>query len=330
MNTVSEENILVSIICNTYNQEDYIADALESFIMQKTNFKFEILVHDDASTDRTADIVREYEKKYPELIKPIYQTENQYSQRNGMIAKLQYGRAEGKYLAFCEGDDYWTDEHKLQKQADFMEAHPEYSLCVHSASVIDGSSGEFMYEIKVSDTDRDMTVDEIIMRWGFELPTNSMMYRRKLRDDYPAFLLKAPVGDYPLTMYLSFCGKVRYMSDNMSSYRYMAKGSWSTRLMAESEESWRRRIDLLTGFVDMLNKVDEYTEFKYHNTIKLRIVEYNIDMLKFSEKCGDKELAKKYYDCLPLKRKFLHSMEKYMPHLIELYTRLRSKNNAGE
>lgn len=330
MNIDSKEDILVSIVCNTYNQEDYIADALESFIMQKTNFKFEILVHDDASTDRTADIVREYEKKYPELIKPIYQTVNQYSQKNGVIAKLQYGRAKGKYIAFCEGDDYWTDVNKLQKQADFMEAHPEYSLCVHAASVVDGITGKFMFDSNVSDTDRDMTVDEIIMRWGCELPTNSMMYQRKLRDDYPAFLLKAPVGDYPLTMYLSFCGKVRYMSDNMSSYRYMAKGSWSTQFMVESEESWRRRVDLRMEFVSMLTNIDEYTEFKYHKTIEQKILEYNIEMLKISEKYGDKKLIKQYYSQLPRKHKILHQAEKYAPYLIELYTSFRRKINAGE
>lgn len=330
MNTVSKENILVSIVCNTYNQEDYIADALESFVMQKTNFKFEILVHDDASTDTTADIVREYEQKYPELIKPIYQTENQYSQKNGVITKLQYGRAKGKYIAFCEGDDYWTDENKLQKQADFMEANPQYSLCVHAASVVDGSTGEFMYEINVSDTDRDMTVDEIIMRWGCELPTNSMMYRRELRDGYPAFLLKAPVGDYPLTVYLSFCGKVRYMSDNMSSYRYMAKGSWSSQFMEDDENSLRRRINLYTQFQEMFRQIDDYTKKKYHDVIERRILEYDVSMLELSEGCGDKKLAKKYYSRLPVKRKILHTTEKHASWLIELYTRFRRMINAGE
>ena len=105
------EQIMVSIVCNAYNQELYIREALESFVAQKTNFKFEILVHDDASTDTTADIIREYESKYPDIIKPIYQTENQYS-KNVSITALQHQRANGKYIAFCEGDDYWIDEYK--------------------------------------------------------------------------------------------------------------------------------------------------------------------------------------------------------------------------
>lgn len=93
-------NVEVSIICNTYNHEEYIRDALDSFIMQKTNFKFEVLVHDDASIDKTADIIREYEKKYPEIIKPIYQTENQYSKETGKINKIQLGRVRGKYIVY--------------------------------------------------------------------------------------------------------------------------------------------------------------------------------------------------------------------------------------
>ncbi len=127
----SEDTVpLVSISCITYNHENFIRDAIEGFLMQKTTFPVEILVHDDASTDKTASIVREYEEQYPHLIKPIYQTENQYSKRDGSIDRIQRGRARGKYVALCEGDDYWTEPLKLQKQVDFLENNPDYSLCV--------------------------------------------------------------------------------------------------------------------------------------------------------------------------------------------------------
>ena len=96
---------MVSISCTTYNHEDYIADALESFLMQKIKFKYEILIHDDASTDRTAEIIKDYEKKYPEIIKPIYQTYNQYS-KGIKVGKFNRERAKGKYIAICEGDDF--------------------------------------------------------------------------------------------------------------------------------------------------------------------------------------------------------------------------------
>ena len=123
--------ILVSICCITYNHEPYIRDAIEGFLMQKTDFPFEVLIHDDASTDGTADIIREYETKYPDIIKPIYQTENQYSKGIKISATYNYPRAKGKYIALCEGDDYWIDPYKLQKQVDFLEAHEECVLTCH-------------------------------------------------------------------------------------------------------------------------------------------------------------------------------------------------------
>ena len=122
---------LVSIQCLVYNHEPYLRQCLDSFVMQKTNFKFEAIVHDDVSTDGSAAIIREYAEKYPDIIKPIFETENQFSKRDGSIQRIMTLACRGKYIAFCEGDDYWTDPMKLQKQVDFMEANPEYSFCCH-------------------------------------------------------------------------------------------------------------------------------------------------------------------------------------------------------
>ena len=124
--------IMVSICCSTYNHEKYIADAIESFLMQKTDFKYEILVNDDASKDRTAEIIKEYEKEYSDLVKPKYHTENQYS-KGIKVERFNRERAKGKYIAVCEGDDYWTDPYKLQKQVECLEKHPQYSCCFHAA-----------------------------------------------------------------------------------------------------------------------------------------------------------------------------------------------------
>lgn len=123
--------ILVSISCITYNHAPYIRECLDGFMMQKTNFAFEVLIHDDASTDGTADIIREYEAKYPSIIKPIYEEENQWVKGRRGSAVFNFPRAKGKYIAMCEGDDYWTDPLKLQKQVDFLEANPEYVMCTH-------------------------------------------------------------------------------------------------------------------------------------------------------------------------------------------------------
>ena len=124
-----ENTPLVSICTITYNHAPYIRQCLDGILKQKTLFSFEILIHDDASTDDTANIIREYEARYPNVIQPIYQTENQYSKGISFISKFNFERARGKYIAMCEGDDYWTDPLKLQKQVDFLENHPDYSIC---------------------------------------------------------------------------------------------------------------------------------------------------------------------------------------------------------
>ncbi len=121
---------LVSICCITYNHAPFIRQALDGFLMQKC-VDFEILIHDDCSTDGTTEIIREYAEKYPDIIKPLYETENQYS-KGVWVDGFNYRRAKGKYIAYCEGDDYWTDPLKLQKQVDFMESYPDYSVCFHT------------------------------------------------------------------------------------------------------------------------------------------------------------------------------------------------------
>ena len=129
-----EEPILVAIHCLVYNHEPYLRDCFEGFVMQKTNFRFVAIVHDDCSTDHSADIIREYEAKYPDIFRPIYETENQYSKPDGSLGRIMNAAIDAtgaKYIAMCEGDDYWTDPYKLQKQVDFLEKHPEYALCCH-------------------------------------------------------------------------------------------------------------------------------------------------------------------------------------------------------
>lgn len=127
---------LVSIQCLVYNHEPYLRQCLEGIVMQKTNFVFEAIVHDDVSTDNSALIIKEYAKKYPDIIKPIYETENQYSKHDGSLIKIMNDACKGKYIAFCEGDDYWTDPCKLQKQVDFLETNPDYGLVHTNFSVL--------------------------------------------------------------------------------------------------------------------------------------------------------------------------------------------------
>lgn len=126
---MGNSEIMVSIRCAVYNHEKYIRDCLDGFVMQKTNFRFEAIAHDDASTDNTASIIKEYAEKYPDIIKPIYETENQYSKHDGSIRRILDAEMRGKYIAMCEGDDYWTDPLKLQKQVNYLEKRIEIVFC---------------------------------------------------------------------------------------------------------------------------------------------------------------------------------------------------------
>lgn len=169
---------LVSICCITYNHAQFIRKCLDGFLMQQTDFPIEILIHDDCSTDGTTEIIREYKAKYPELIFPLYEEENQYQQgKAGEIDFYNYRRARGKYIAYCEGDDYWIDPLKLQKQVDFMEANPEYSVCFHDYVVCNMWNGEYVTRCHLIN-DCDVTLDMFInKRLGVGQPL-TMLFRK--------------------------------------------------------------------------------------------------------------------------------------------------------
>lgn len=221
-----QNNILVSICCESFNHAPYLRDCLEGFVMQKTNFKFEILVHDDASTDGSDDIIREYAAKYPDLFKPILQTENQYSKGISIWNSIQFPRAKGKYIAHCEGDDYWIDPLKLQKQVDFLESHPDYSMCFGNAIEHweDGSSPDKpMVDLNHS----DVSPLELFGRW--QAPTASILYcKRILESNIYKRCVRIPkraFGDLIVGICCGFVGKIHYDNKCMSVYRRLPTGA---------------------------------------------------------------------------------------------------------
>ncbi len=210
---------MVSIVCLAFNHEKYIRQCLDGFVMQQTDFPFEIIIHDDASSDRTADIIREYEAKYPHLFTAIYQTENQYSKGIPLGRTYLYPRVRGKYIAECEGDDRWSDPLKLQKQADFLESHPDYSLCCTECEMFHEALGEKSFTPLPPDGDisrEDMIADNRVY-------TLTAMFRSELLWKYfeeispkmPAFLM----GDYPLWLYFLSEGKIWKFPDITAVYR---------------------------------------------------------------------------------------------------------------
>ena len=219
------EEILVSICCLTYNQEKYVRDVIEGFLSQKTDFIYEIWIHDDASTDNTAKIIKEYAEKYPQIIKPICQKENLYSQGINIVEDVLFPLFNGKYVAFCEGDDYWCDENKLQRQVQFMEEHSEYSACVHNTKMINCRNNEIAY-FNGSRMDMDLIFEQIVMGGETQFHTSSILCKKEYVC-VPKEITFRNVGDYPLAVYLMFKGKIRYLHQVMSVYRLYAEGSRS-------------------------------------------------------------------------------------------------------
>lgn len=208
---------LVSVCCITYNHVAYIRQCIDGVLMQKTNFTYEIIINDDCSTDGTTDIIKEYALKFPEIIKPIFHSENQFSKGvRGMFATFCFPAAKGKYIALCEGDDYWTDPLKLQRQLDFLESHPDYSMCFHRATIL----SEINYPTRLNVTEiegREYSADELFSQWI--VPTASIVYRAEvnlLPLERPCDILN---GDIVLVLKCCSCGKVRALEYEMSVYR---------------------------------------------------------------------------------------------------------------
>lgn len=225
---------LVSICCITYNHENYIADTLESFLGQNTIFPFEVLIHDDASTDSTASIIKKYVKKYPKIIKPIYQVENQRSKfKSGMNPRFNFPRVQGKYIALCEGDDYWTDPFKLQKQVDFLEANPDYVLIHTAAGYKDEETNLFIEKFQKNDLPVYKQTENcapLILTDSYGIITCTMLIKsdlvHQILDLYPNdFTGDYMMGDNQLQFHLARLGKFAYLDEATAVYRRHSGGA---------------------------------------------------------------------------------------------------------
>lgn len=255
------EPLMVSIRCMVYNHEPYIRECLEGFVMQKTNFRFEAIVHDDASTDGSAAIIREYAEKYPDIIKPIFEKENQYSKRDGSLRRIMDAHTHGKYVALCEGDDYWIDPLKLQKQVDYMEVHPECSLCFHAHK--NESKGKLYVVRQYNANLTQCPVGDMILGGGGFMATNSMLYRRGILPvEEPKWARNTPVGDLPLMLKLASSGDVAYLNRVMSVYRVCVPGSWTA-----TSKTFRYQIRFIRRMDYLWKGYDEWTNFKYHTQV---------------------------------------------------------------
>jgi len=259
------EEPLVSISCITYNHEPFIRQCLDGLMMQKTDFLFEILIHDDASTDGTVSIIQEYESIYPNIIKPIYEEENQWIKGRRGSCVFNFPRAKGKYIALCEGDDYWTDPLKLQKQVDFLETHEDVSMCFHNVKIIN-PEGNRTGDFRRYNKDQYVPVEDMLKSRGDFCPTASFVFRTQyIKSGYPDFCMNCFVGDWSLQLYLSYKGKIYYFDKEMSVYRFGEAGAW-TRTFRKSEFSPKKIKQLMSG-LEMTDGINALFNYKYSSSI---------------------------------------------------------------
>lgn len=220
---------LVTFLCITYNQQDYIEDTLIGFLRQKTSFPYEILIHDDCSSDNTRKLIDSYKAKYPRLIKTIYQKQNQYSQGNS-VALIAAKQARAEYIALCEGDDYWINDNKTENQLRLMLADPSITMVV--------SSGKAQYGDKISSNIlgshgneiKQISAQYILDSKGSLAPTASYIVKKEFLIKSRELFKDAPVGDLFIELYNAVYGKLIYYPEVVCVYRKMAKNSWSSRM----------------------------------------------------------------------------------------------------
>lgn len=289
---------LLSVCIMTYQHGKYIKDCLEGAIIQKTSFPIEILIGEDESTDGTREICKEYAEKHPDKIRLFLRSRKDVIQINGkstgrfnLLQTLKTAR--GKYIALCEGDDYWSDPLKLQKQVDFLEAHPDFAVCFHAAYELHEGREK---RISNSNLNKDVFTIEDLAKGNF-LHTPTVVYRNIFKGNFPEWFNRIGVGDYPLHMLHSNEGKIKFISEPMGYYRVHGSGAWSGLNQRESKIRLIHVIDVLIegDFRDSIKDLLIVQRRKYVNELLMIDLnanwnEFCLDLKEFAEK--DEELFK--------------------------------------
>lgn len=258
-------DIKVSVICLAYNHEKYIRECLDSILNQKTTFRYEVVIHDDASTDNTANIIQLYEKKYPGIITAIYQKENQYSKGVAIIEEKMLDYASGKYVAFCECDDKWIDFSKLQRQYEYMEAHPECSMCVHNTIIHNLNGAEEDHTFNSWSKEHTLNQKEVFIDW--KVHTSAYFVRRE--DAYrPIEFRKYWFGDYVRLTLAYAKGNVVALPYTMSQYNY---GVATGALHTVDYSGLQRKKGHVLSRSEYLEKFNQQTNGKFDQIIRKRI-----------------------------------------------------------
>ncbi len=318
-----KDNILVSVFCTAYNHEAFLRDALEGFVTQRVSFPFEVLVNDDVSTDATCDIIREYAEKYPDIIRPFYQEQNLYSRGIDVYQTVFYPNARGKYVAFCEGDDYWTDPDKLQLQADFLEAHPDYAACVHNTVL--HFCGDGREKTLLDRKEGDVEFEDIVPGMSGAYHTSSLMARKEILASPPDFYdvaCKYNFGDYPDALWLRLNGKIRYLDRAMSVYRINSNAdAWS----AGVDGQYGKLRQFIVGKAEMLRAFRPHAPASVLPLVDNTILEREFELMYIEGR--DREQRQPPYDrllrAMPLSYRVKNWIKCSFPALQRLYRRLK-------
>ncbi len=236
-----KDNVILSVCLITYQDANYIEKCLDSVLGQKTDFNFKVIIGEDASSDGTREICLNYAKKYPERIQlllgkreNVIYIEGRPTGRYNFVKTLE--QAKSKYVALIEGDDYWTDPLKLQKQVDFLESNPEYSICFHPVEVYDQSQEKMVKDVLTATVKDTTSVYDLAK--GNYIHTCSVMYRNNLFRSFPGYFFQAPIGDYFLHMLNAKYGPIKMLNEEMAVYRLHNASHWSSLQQEKRYRSW--------------------------------------------------------------------------------------------
>lgn len=268
----------LSVMMITYNHQRFIAQAIESVLAQRVNFDYEIVIGEDCSTDGTRDVIMDFHRRYPGRIVPLLRDRNLGAMRNS-AETLAVCR--GKYLAFLEGDDYWTHEDKLQTQINFLDEHPDYAICCHRAHFVDetggGQSGIFPTLPAGTYTIADLFDENLVV-------TCSVMYRWGSVGALPNWFLTLKMGDWPLHILVARAGKIHLMDEVMSVYRIHQGGAWSSL----------SHLDKLRATTGMLTALDKHLGFQYTRTIRRTLAQSYFEMACHTRRDANRTATGKY------------------------------------
>lgn len=269
------DKIYVSVVCTTFNQEMYIRDAIESFLAQETEYQFEIIIHDDASTDRTPEIIKEYTERFPNVIKPLLQTENQYSDYVCKPWLNSFSAAKGEYIAICEGDDFWIRKDKLQTQYSLLSTEQNYNLVFSSAKSLfpDGTIKSFCL---IPDASKIISLADCLYGTRVDFfPTASFFMRSTIIKELPQwFFDKAPVGDYFLVILAAKFSGALYIKDATTVYRRESNTSISVSNMTKWTSIQNQRIECIKLFIN--EHKNKHPHVKIILNLKITSLRYDI------------------------------------------------------